>query len=255
MQNSQSILIVAQIKNYLLISIEKHLTQASYNMITTPADTDAIGEVKEPLCGILLYVEEKLLEQQQALHFIKDRALMDDIPIFALGAPEVLKEVKAIMPAHLLLQTFVRPINVHVSELAEKINSLIKQYNMQKKILVVDDSGSMLRAVKGWLEGRYSVFLANSAAMAIKYLATNRPDLVLLDYEMPVVDGKQVLEMIRTESDFSDIPVMFLTKKDDPESIQNVKELRPEGYLLKTMEPAQIVKAIDDFFEMRKGLL
>ena len=84
--------------------------------------------------------------------------------------------------------------------------------------------------------------------MAIKYLATNRPDLVLLDYEMPVVDGRQVLEMIRTETDFCDVPVIFLTSKNDRESIMKVMELKPEGYLLKSMEPTQIMQEIDDFF-------
>lgn len=89
--------------------------------------------------------------------------------------------------------------------------------------------------------------------MAIKYLALNRPDLWLLDYEMPVVDGRQVLEMIRTETEFTDIPVIFLTSKGDRESVMNVMSLKPEGYLLKTMEPAQIVKAVDEFFEKQKA--
>ena len=113
----------------------------------------------------------------------------------------------------------------------------------------------MLRNVKGWLEDRYQVILANSGAMAIKYLSTNRPDLVLLDYEMPVVNGKQVLEMIKTESDFSDIPVIFLTSKNDAKTITEVMLLKPEGYLLKTTKPEQIVKTIDDFFEKKKGNL
>ena len=119
---------------------------------------------------------------------------------------------------------------------------------------MVDDSGTMLRNVKGWLEDKYQVILANSGAMAIKYLAINRPDLVLLDYEMPVVDGRQVLEMIRTESEFSDIPVIFLTSKNDRDSIIKVMGLRPEGYLLKNMEPEKIVAEIDNFFEKRKKL-
>ena len=68
---------------------------------------------------------------------------------------------------------------------------------MKKRILVVDDSGAMLRSVKGWLEDKYQVVLANSGTMAIKYLAIRKPDLILLDYEMPICDGKQVLEMIR----------------------------------------------------------
>ena len=119
------------------------------------------------------------------------------------------------------------------------------------KILVVDDSGAVLRSVKGWLEDKYQVILANSGAMAIKYLAINRPDLVLLDYEMPVVDGSQVLEMIRTEKEFSDIPVIFLTSKNDKASIMKVMALKPEGYILKNTPPEQIKKEIDDLFTRR----
>ena len=125
----------------------------------------------------------------------------------------------------------------------------------KKKILVVDDSGVMLRSVKSWLEEQYQVILANSGTMAIKYLAMNRPDLVLLDYELPVIDGKQVLEMIRSEHEFADIPVIFLTSKGDRESVMKVMALKPEGYLLKTMEQAQIIQAVNDFFEKRKGLV
>ena len=79
-------------------------------------------------------------------------------------------------------------------------------------------------------------------------METNRPDLVLLDYEMPIVDGKQVLEMIRSEHDFADIPVIFLTSREDQESKEAAMALKPEGYLLKSMEPGEIVKAIDEFF-------
>ncbi len=118
----------------------------------------------------------------------------------------------------------------------------------------MDYSGAMLRNVKGWLEDHYQVILANSGMMAIKYLTLNRPDLVLLDYEMPVCDGKQVLEMIRTETEFADIPVIFLTSKGDKESVLEVMALKPEGYLLKTMPPADIIHAVDEFFERKKAL-
>ena len=83
--------------------------------------------------------------------------------------------------------------------------------------------------------------------------AARRPALALylLDYEMPVVNGRQVLEMIRTETEFCDMPVIFLTSKNDRASIMEVMQLKPEGYLLKSMEPQQIVQAIDDFFAKR----
>ena len=50
------------------------------------------------------------------------------------------------------------------------------------------------------------------------------------------------------------MPVIFLTGKDDKESVMQVMALKPAGYLLKTLEPAMIVQAVDDFFERQKGL-
>ena len=98
----------------------------------------------------------------------------------------------------------------------------------------------------------YMVCAFEKATTFYKKLEDIMPDLVLLDYEMPVVDGRQVLEMIRTETEFSDVPVIFLTSKDDRESVMQVMALRPEGYLLKTMEPAKIIAEVDAFFERQK---
>ncbi len=72
--------------------------------------------------------------------------------------------------------------------------------------------------------------------------------MILLDYEMPVCDGRQVLEMIRSEQDMASIPVIFLTGTVDRERIEKVMALKPAGYLLKTMKPAEIKKKIDEYF-------
>ncbi|MBQ8528059.1 MAG: response regulator [Lachnospiraceae bacterium] len=189
----------------------------------------------------------------EGLIYIKDKAIEENIPIFVIGDVNELNEVKAVLPEQFIKKEFMRPINV--KDIMEITDKFIKQEagHLKKKILVVDDSGAMLRNVKEWLQDKYQVIVANSGAMAIKYLAMNRPDLILLDYEMPVCDGKQVLEMIRAESEFSNVPVFFLTGKNDRESVLSVSALKPEGYLLKSMPPAQIVQTIDDFFEKRKA--
>ncbi len=251
----KKLMVVTEVKNFLMVSIVNHLEKASFQTTLVNADTDAINGVRDSVGAILIHADDKLVEQHQALYFIKDKATMDNIPIFAIGTPEELDGIKSVIPQEMLRQEFPRPLTCHVSVIVEAIDSYVRQNILQKKILVVDDSGPMLRTVKGWLEAKYSVFLANSGAMAIKYLALNRPDLILLDYEMPVADGRQVLEMIRAEPEFAEIPVVFLTKKGDPESIMNVKELHPEGYLLKSLTPAQIIKAVDEFFDKRKALL
>ena len=69
---------------------------------------------------------------------------------------------------------------------------------------------------------------------AISLLTQHHVDLILLDYEMPVVSGLQVLEMLRSEPATANIPVIFLTAKDDRETVMKVVAAHPEKYLLKT---------------------
>lgn len=244
-----NVLLVSKTKSFIVNSLMQQLEELDHKVIQTGDSPSEMERVKEELQLILIYVEDL---ETEGLVYLKDRVIEDNIPIFAIGDEEQINEVCDIVPRQLIKKNFYRPINM--KDAVSVIDKYLKEdeSHLKKKILVVDDSGAMLRSVKGWLEDKYQVILANSGAMAIKYLAMNRPDLILLDYEMPICDGRQVLEMIRAESDFSDIPVIFLTGVNDRESVMKVTALKPEGYLLKSMEPEQIIKAIDDFFEKKK---
>ncbi len=249
----QNVLIVSEVQSYLLVSLQEKLEESECIVTNIHANPDVLSKIKDDVDMIFIFADEELTRQHQGLTYLKDKALEDDIPIFVTGDPQEIIEIQKDIPLHLIQKEFPRPINVN--EVAEAIESYLITFGKQnkKKILVVDDSGAMLRNVKGWLEDKYQVILANSGAMAIKYLSTNRPDLVLLDYEMPIVDGRQVLGMIRSESEFSDIPVIFLTSKGDKESVMQVMDLKPDGYLLKTMPPEQIKQSIDTFFQRKKA--
>ncbi len=122
----------------------------------------------------------------------------------------------------------------------------------KKKILVVDDSDFLRNRMVQLLGNDYEIREASSSLTAIKSLTVDRPDLIILDYEMPVCDGRQTLEMIRSEKDTADIPVIFLTGRGDRESVQKVMELKPERYLLKTMSDDDVKKNIDGFFARKK---
>lgn len=67
-------------------------------------------------------------------------------------------------------------------------------------------------------------------------------DLILLDYEMPVVDGPQVLQMLRQEPATSNIPVIFLTGNGTKEAVARVMELKPDGYILKSTTRENLMK-------------
>ena len=94
--------------------------------------------------------------------------------------------------------------------------------------------------------------MANSGMNAIALLSKKKIDLILLDYEMPVLDGPKVLEMLRQEPSTKDIPVMFLTGKDDKESVMNVMALKPERYLLKNQPPETLLQNIEEYFSSKQ---
>ena len=247
-----NIVVVSESKSFMVTSLIGQLEEQEHKVIHTNYSPSEIGKIKSEVQLMLIYAEDM---EMDSLVYLKDKVIEEDFPIFVLGDINQLEAVKEVIPQQFIKMHFMRPINVKdvVNEVNKYLNDDLS--HAKKKILVVDDSGAMLRTVKEWLQDKYQVVLANSGAMAIKCLAVNKPDLILLDYEMPICDGSQVLEMIRAESDFVDIPVIFLTGKNDRESVMKVTALRPEGYLLKSMESEQIIKAIDDFFEKKKWTL
>jgi len=247
-----SILVLQDAPSVLVSSISEQLRGLGHKVTSSSLLVREINAVKEKQDMFLIFADEDLSDNTEALVYLKDKAVEDDVIIYAMGDTSELDILKKTIPAVLIKKTFSRPINV--KDVVESVDAYLKDEKRlnKKKILVVDDSGAMLRNVKGWLEDRYQIILANSGTMAIKYLSNDKPDLILLDYEMPVLSGKQVLEMIRSEMEFADIPVIFLTSKGDRQSVLDVMSLKPEGYLLKTMPPQDIIKTVDDFFVRKK---
>ena len=156
-----------------------------------------------------------------------------------------------VIAPHLLESGIGTPIqNTNAMDEVEKYLMKREQAdsNTKPKILIVDDSMTIRHGMKQLLEGDYEVAMAESGVAAIRTITLNRPDLVLLDYEMPIVDGKQTLEMLRSEKSFEDIPVIFLTGRRDTATMIQVMPLKPAGYLLKDSKPADLKKEIDAFF-------
>lgn len=122
----------------------------------------------------------------------------------------------------------------------------IVPYEKEKKhILVVDDDPMMLKLIKEQLKDFYHVATAINGSLALKFLENKKTDLILLDYEMPVENGEQVLEKIRSNKATADFPVIFLTGMNDRDKIQRVLDLKPKGYLLKPIDGKKLLKIIE----------
>lgn len=119
----------------------------------------------------------------------------------------------------------------------------------RKTILVVDDSPLALRSVKAMLDDKYRVIVATGGEKAITMIAKKHPDLILLDYEMPEMNGKITLEKIREDVTMADIPVVFLTAVADKEHIAAVLRLNPAGYFLKPLERDKVLAKVEQVLE------
>jgi two-component system alkaline phosphatase synthesis response regulator PhoP len=101
-------------------------------------------------------------------------------------------------------------------------------------ILVVDDDNELLKLVSMLLQriGAQTV-LARSGARALEIMASDPPDLVVLDLMLPDIDGLEILRRIREQDQFRSIPVIILSAKADPESMRYGLDNGADGYVTK----------------------
>jgi class 3 adenylate cyclase len=113
------------------------------------------------------------------------------------------------------------------------------------KIILVDDNPSNLRAGKNVLSQNYEVFTAPSAAKLFEILADVRPAMILLDIEMPGMNGYEAIKILKDREETRDIPVVFLTGKADEEDELEGLDLGAVDYITKPFQPALLLKRIE----------
>lgn len=144
-----------------------------------------------------------------------------------------------------IMNAVCRRLGVNKEKIIQEAQEGKKEADGRKRVLVVDDNGTTLRTMKAMLEDSYEVAIAISGAQAMTSIGKKRPDLILLDYEMPVCDGKMTLEMIRADEEMKDIPVVFLTAVNDRANIEAVLKLKPAGYFLKPAVKDKLIAEIE----------
>ncbi len=152
-----------------------------------------------------------------------------------------------------IMDAVCRKLGLDKKEVEREAEEGRKENNDKKRILVVDDNGTTLRTMKVMLEEYYDVAVAISGAQAMTSIGKKRPDLILLDYEMPVCDGKMTLEMIRADDDMKSIPVIFLTAINDRANIEAVLKLKPAGYFLKPAVKDKLLAEIDRILNLNSN--
>ncbi|NVO00866.1 MAG: response regulator transcription factor [Geobacteraceae bacterium] len=124
---------------------------------------------------------------------------------------------------------------------------------MPIKILVIDDSPLVLAmASDALIAAGFDVFTATNGIEANSFIfsTNNRPDLIILDIMMPLLDGNKKAKILK-EKDFSkDIPILFISSKEESELIQMVAESGADGYIRKPFTPQGIVSSVKKVLKM-----
>ena len=122
----------------------------------------------------------------------------------------------------------------------------------KKTILVVDDVPVNIEVLAGILSDDYNVLVATSGAEALE-VATQQPDLILLDIMMPEMDGYEVCRRLKSAPAISGIPVIFVTGMDDAEDEIKGLSLGAVDYLTKPIHAAITLARIKSHLELKQS--
>jgi two-component system chemotaxis response regulator CheY len=121
---------------------------------------------------------------------------------------------------------------------------------MLMKALVVDDSlesrmllGKILTKTFG-----AQIIEAVHGKDALRKLSIEKPDVVFLDYEMPVMNGKETLKSIRAISDFQNLPVVMVTSHSETDLVRELLSYKISAYLIKPLSTDYVVKRLSVIF-------
>jgi CheY-like chemotaxis protein len=118
--------------------------------------------------------------------------------------------------------------------------------NSKKLIMLVDDNPANLRTGKNVLGSRYTVATAPSAAKLFSLLENNLPYLILLDINMPEMDGYETIKILKEKPETKDIPVIFLTGMSEGEDEAKGRALGAVDYITKPFDPHNLLKCIEE---------
>ena len=246
---ADKVLIINNKTAMLTDALAANLRGEKIEIVLTEPAVDKIGKVKNDADVFLLFAGDFIYESPEVLVYLKDLCFGEEKVLCIVGYSKEITEIEEVIPKSLIEKEFERPIDVKI--LSKDMHQIMREKRARTKkrhLLLVDDDVTFLQMMQKWLSARYRVTVVKSGMQAITFIGAHTPDLILLDYDMPITPGPQLLEMIRSEPNSAGIPVIFLTAKSDRESVMRVMRLKPEGYLLKSQGKEEIINSIDQFF-------
>lgn len=245
-----SILYIQSGEGIVKKGIEKNLTDAKFNVVTIPDEPDKIITGRNEADIVIYNPGTNDAANIGITMNLLGEICQDDSKILCLTG-ELIDINKAIASngAHRVSRTYPRPVDIgtFVKDMMF-FNELEVDFHRKKTIFIVDDDPGYLSVIHHWLSPYYNVQCFNSGSEMLSGLSTVTPDLLLLDLEMPKMDGFDLMKIIRTDHTDPRIPIILLTGNSNKDIVFHVLEYKPDGYLLKTSPKENILDVIHRFF-------
>ncbi len=119
-------------------------------------------------------------------------------------------------------------------------------------VLIVDDAPSNIQVLAACLKEHYQIKVATCGEDCLGFIAHGpKPDLILLDIEMPGMDGYEVCQRIQQDSQSSDIPVIFVTARDEDRNEEKGLQLGAVDYITKPVKPAIVLARVNTHITLK----
>lgn len=119
----------------------------------------------------------------------------------------------------------------------------------KKSIVAVDDSGIVLKMLTKVLGEKYDLHAFSGGKRALQYLKEKTPDLIILDIDMPEINGYEMLKMIKEREHLQDVPVIFLTSNNDKNHVVKAVAGGAKDYVVKPIDEEILTEKVQAALE------
>ena len=257
------LLLISQGSAFIVNSLETNIKKSGITVTRCDPNVRDFDEFIPGKDIVLIFAGEFVSGSSGLFSYISSKCSEDGIHLCLVGYPNELAVIEKTISAANISAEFPRPFDMkeftaRISALASKAPAVKNEAeegsapSKRHSILMCDDDMIFLKMVQEWLQRDYQITILKSGLMAVPYALSNQPELILLDYEMPVMNGPKVLEALRADAKTAEIPVVFLTGHSDKDSVMEVMKLRPQGYLLKSTKKEDMLASVSNFFATGK---
>ncbi len=119
-------------------------------------------------------------------------------------------------------------------------------------ILIVDDTDTNIDVLSSLLDEKYEIMAALDGEFALEIANDDTPDLILLDIMMPDMDGYEVCARLKENPKTKDVPVIFITAKEDEESIERAYDVGGVDYVIKPFRSKELLARVETHLKTQK---